>query len=138
MKDGAHTHHNHSGGSGIWLAIVLVVVLVGSASAITAFLAELVRVLLIVLAVTAGLGISAGLVVLARHRPHRQPPMLRATHPPAITAMQDQPRGEVAALRAELAFLRQQVASITAPDDLRELDDWLRDSGDAQRGRDAS
>ena len=137
MKDGAHTHHNHSSGSGIWLVIVLVVVLVGSASAITAFLAEMVRVLLLVLAVTAGLGISAGLVVLARHRPDRQP-RLRVTHPPAITAMQDQPRREVAALRAELASLRQQVASITAPDDLRELDDWLRDSRNAQRGREAS
>ena len=72
-------------------------VLVASASAITAFLAELVRVLLIVLAVTAGLGISAGLVVLARHRPDRQP---SSSHASACHhSMQDQSRRAVAALR---------------------------------------
>jgi len=123
MKDGAHTHHNHSSGSGIWLAVITGLVLAASSGAIAAALTELVRPLLIVLAVTAGLAITACLIVAVRHRRPRprKPSTLR---PAVIVAAPDQSRREIAALRAELASLRQQVAFVTAPDDLRDLDNW--------------
>jgi len=124
MKDGAHTHHDHSGGSGIWLAVVIGLVLVASSGAIASALAELVRLLVIVLAVTAGLAITTGLVVMIRRRPRRQRPRI-AARASILVPSPDQSRPEIAVLRAELASLRRQVATLTAPADLSSLDGLL-------------
>ena len=125
MKDGAHTHHDHSGGSGLWLAVVIGLVLAASSGAIASAVSELVHLLVMVLAVTAGLAITTGLVVMIRHRRPRQRIVARSSVP---VPAPDQSRPEIAVLRAELASLRRQVAAVTAPADLSSLDSWLPES----------
>lgn len=134
MKDSADTHHHHDSGAGLWLAVLIGLVLVASSGAIAAALTELVRLLLIVLAVTAGFSITTCLILAVRYRQPR--PRIRAVSRPAVIVQPaDQSRREIAALRSELVTLRQHVASVTAPDDLRDLDNWQPRSLGSSRPR---